>query len=116
MVTVFDKLKNYILIALIDRTLHQGATEVVRRFWLCRPMNTAVKALEASKKTLLNTLRVMYGDADQERVSESELLVFLCEMRDAGGAVSAMLQSVVDQFREAHNTEFQKSSLDTLFE
>lgn len=113
---VFEKVKAYVFVALIDPSLHLGAREVVRRFWLCRPQNTALKAIAASKKTLLQTLRINYSDTGHTRVQEAELLELLREMRDAGGAISAMLQSVVDQFREAHNTEFLRSRLDTLFE
>eukprot|EP00928_Gymnodinium_smaydae_P078197 TRINITY_DN6192_c0_g1_i1.p1 TRINITY_DN6192_c0_g1~~TRINITY_DN6192_c0_g1_i1.p1 ORF type:complete len:820 (-),score=210.67 TRINITY_DN6192_c0_g1_i1:86-2545(-) len=114
---VFDKLKLFVLAALLDPVLHNGAIDVVRRFWLCHPQSTALKAIEASKKTLLQTLRVMYGDAqDQERIPEDKLLAFLADMRDAGGAIHSMLQLVVDQFREAYNAEFQRSRLDTLFE
>jgi hypothetical protein len=116
---VFEKVKAYIFVALVDPALHLGATEVVKRFWLCRPQNTALRAIEASKKTLLQTLRISclrYNDTRRSYVSEEELLEFLREMRDAGGAISQMLQSVVDQFREAHNAEFQRSSLGILFE
>lgn len=114
--TVFEKVKAYVFVALIDPMLHLGAREVVRRFWLCRPQVTALKAIEASKKTLLQTLRINYSDTGHTRVQEPELLELLREMRDAGGAIAAMLQSVVDNFREAHNVEFQRSRLDSLFE
>lgn len=114
--TVFEKVKAYVFVALIDPALHLGAREVVRRFWLCRPQTTALKAIEASKKTLLQTLRISYSDTGHTRVQESDLLDLLREMRDAGGAIAAMLQNVVDQFREAHNVEFQRSRLDALFE
>jgi len=113
---VFEKVKAYVFVALVDPALHHGATDVVRRFWLCRPQSAGLKAIEASKRTLLQTLRINYGDTGHTRVHESELLDFLREMRDAGGAIADMLQSVVDQFREAHNVEFQRSSLDMLFE
>jgi len=113
---VFEKVKAYVFVALIDPSLHHGAAEVVRRFWLCRPQTIALKAIEASKKTLMQTLRINYSDTGHTRVDESELVNLLREMRDAGGAIFAMLQSVVDQFREAHNVEFQRSSLVTLFE
>lgn len=113
---VFEKVKAYVFVALIDPTLHNGATEVVKRFWLCRPQSSAIRALDASQKTLLQTLRILYGDTDQTRVDESDMLSFLREMREAGGAIKDMLQLVVDQFREVHNMEFQRSSLDTLFE
>uniref|UniRef100_A0A7S2LSN7 Calponin-homology (CH) domain-containing protein n=1 Tax=Zooxanthella nutricula TaxID=1333877 RepID=A0A7S2LSN7_9DINO len=114
--SVFEKVKAYVFVALIDPALHHGAREVVRRFWLCRPQNTALRAIEASKKTLLQTLRINYSDSVHTRVREADLLELLQEMRDSGGAIAAMLQSVVDQFREAHNVEFQRSRLDALFE
>jgi hypothetical protein len=113
---VFEKLKSFIFAALIDPVLHGGAVDAIKRFWLCHPMTTAQSALDASKKTLLQTLRLMYGDGAQDRVPENRLLAFLTEMRDVGGAIQQMLAFVMDQFREAHNAEFQRSSLDALFE
>jgi len=113
---VFEKVKAYVFVALIDPALHMGAREVVKRFWLCRPQSAALKAIDASKRTLLQMLRINYGDTGHARVQEDELLDLLREMRDAGGAIAAMLQSVVDNFREAHNVEFQRSRLDALFE
>lgn len=113
---VFDKIKLYIFIALVDPVLHRGATDVVRRFWQARPQSFALKSLKASEKTLMQTLRILYCDMDRQRVHEQEMLAFLREMRDSGGEIPRMLQNVVDQFREVNNTEFQRSSLDTLFE
>jgi len=114
---VFEKVKAFVLVALIDAVLHNAATEVVKRFWLCHPMNNAVRAIDASKKTLLTTFRIMYGDSgDQDHVEEEKLLAFLGEMRREGGAIADMLEGVVDQFRESHNVEFQRSRLDGLFE
>jgi len=114
--TVFEKVKAYVFVALIDPALHHGAREVIRRFWLCRPQTVALKAIEASKQTLLRTLHMNYRDSGHVRVPEDDLLDLLREMRDAGGAIGAMLQNVVDNFREAHNVEFQRSRLDALFE
>jgi len=115
---VFEKVKNYIFVAVLDPALHQGACDVVRRFWLCHPQNSALQAIEASKKTLLQTLRINYSDnsSGQARIAESSLIGFLREMQEKGGAIAAMLQLVIDQFREAHNAEFQQSRLDSLFE
>jgi hypothetical protein len=113
---VFDKIKLYIFIALVDPVLHSGATDVVRRFWQARPQSFALKALKASEKTLMQTLRILYCDVDRQTVHEKEMLAFLREMKDSGGEIAKMLQNVVDQFREVNNTEFQRSSLDTLFE
>jgi hypothetical protein len=112
---VFEKLKSFIFAALIDPVLHDGAVDVIKRFWLCVPQTTAQSAIDASKKTLLQTLRLMYGDGMQERVPQEQLLIFLSEMR-VNDAIGQMLGAVVDQFRETHNVEFQRSSLDALFE
>lgn len=113
---VFEKVKAYVFLAIVDPALHHQAMEVVRRFWLCRPQVSALRAVDASKKTVVQMLRIAYSNTPQTRVAESDLLFFLREMRDTGGAIANMLQAAVDQFREAHNSEFLRSSLDTLFE
>jgi hypothetical protein len=113
---VFEKVKPFIFVALVDPALHRGASEVVRRFWLCRPQTQALRAIETSKRMLLQTLRVLYTDSDKTRVHEDAVLDFLREMRDHGGAIQDALQAVVDQFRESHNAEFLRSNLDQLFE
>jgi len=114
---VFEKIKNYIFVAFLDPVLHDSAVEVVRRYWLCRPQQAAQRALDASKKTLLQILRLHYSEAPtgEARIKEKALVDFLREMKEAGGAVASMLQSVVDQFREVHNVEFQRSTLAKLF-
>jgi len=114
---VFEKMKNYIFVAFLDPVLHDLAVEVVRRYWLCRPQAAAQRALDASKKTLLQILRLHYSDAatGEAKIKETALVDFLREMKEAGGAVASMLQSVVDQFREVHNVEFQRSTLAKLF-
>jgi len=114
---VFEKVKNHIFVAALDPMLHTGAVNVIRRFWLCRPQSLALKALDLSKKTLLQTLCLNYSESasSQMRVEERVLVEFLSEMRDAGGAVAHTLQGVVDQFRELHNAEFQRSTLAKLF-
>uniref|UniRef100_A0A7S1AU92 Spermatogenesis-associated protein 4 n=1 Tax=Noctiluca scintillans TaxID=2966 RepID=A0A7S1AU92_NOCSC len=113
---IFERVKRYVFVALIDPVLHNSAVEVVKRFWLCRPQETAIRSIESSRTTLLQTLRVLYSDMGNTRVNESDVISFIREMRDYGGAIRENLQFTVDQFREAHNAEFQRSSLDTLFE
>lgn len=113
---VFDKAKHYIFIALVDPLLHHRGAELVSRFWLCRPQTLALAALKSSEKTLLNTLKILYCDTSSTRVHEEVMVSFLRKMRDEGGEITRMLQTVLDQFREANNTEFQRSSLDTLFD
>eukprot|EP00913_Durusdinium_trenchii_P027678 g25957.t1 len=108
---------------------HFEAT-VIRRYWLCRPQAAAQRALESSKKTLLQILRwwadpyeALSGEcicsqeasSGEARIEEIALIDFLREMREAAGGVAAMLQSVVDQFREVHNVEYQRSTLTKLF-
>jgi len=73
-------------------------------------------AVEDSKTTLLQTLRILYSGLDRSTTPEEDMLGFLAEMKQAGGALEKALEAVVDQFREQHNSEFQRSRLDQLFE
>lgn len=113
---VFEKVKAYVFVALVDPALHHGAREVVRHFWLSGPQSAALRAVESSKKTLLQTLRINYSETGHARVHENLLLDFLREMRSAGGAIEEMVRSVVEQFRDVHHHEFQRSSLSALLE
>lgn len=113
---VFEKIKIYIFTALVDPALHRGAADVLRRFWLGRPQNLALRALKGSERALMTSLKILYCETERERVDEQEMLGFLREMRDAGGEITKMLQTVVDQFREVNNESFQRSGLETLFE
>jgi hypothetical protein len=115
-IEVFEKIKYYIFTALVDPALHRGATDVLRRFWLGRPQNLALRALKGSERALMTSLKILYCETDRDRVDEQEMLGFLREMRDSGGEITKMLQTVVDQFREVNNESFQRSGLETLFE
>jgi len=113
---VFEKVKPFLFVALIDPGLHPLAADVVFRFWLCKPQKVAQAAMEASKRPLLQALRVLYTDVDKAKAQDVHMVAFLKSLKETGGAVKETLQGVVDQFREAHNTEYRRSSLDTLFE
>jgi len=113
---IFDEVKAYVFVALVDPALHNMATEVMKRFWLCRPQNLALQCVESSRKMLLQTLRLLYSESDRVRVNEEDMLAFLREMRDAGGAIEDMMQEVVDDLGENYSLEFSKSRLGTLFE
>jgi hypothetical protein len=112
---IFQKVKNYLFVALVDPELHSSAADIIRRFWMTPSEHVSGGAVEDSKKTLLQTLRILYSGLDRSTVPEEEMLAFLSEMKQAGGALAKALESVVDQFREQHNSEFQRSRLESLF-
>lgn len=113
---IFQKVKNYLFLALVDPELHPSAADIIRRFWMTPSDAVSGGAVEDSKKTLLQTLRILYSGLDRSTVTEDEMLAFLVEMKQAGGALERALETIVDQFREQHNSEFSRSRLDTLFE
>jgi hypothetical protein len=113
---IFQMVKNYLFLALLDPDLHPSATDLIRRFWMTPSEHVSGGAVEDSKKTLLQTLRILYSGLDRSTVAEEDVLAFLSEMKQAGGALEKALEAVVDQFREQHNAEFQRSRLESLFE
>merc|ERR550514_2295175 len=97
--------KNYLFLALLDPDLHPSATDLIRRFWMTPSEHVSGGAVEDSKKTLLKTLQLLYSGLDRDTVPEEDMLVFLSEMKQAGGALAKALEFVVDQFREQNNSE-----------
>lgn len=113
---IFQKVKNYLFLSLVDPYLHTSAADIIRRFWMTPNEHVSGGAVEDSKKTLLQTLRILYSGLDRSTVPEEDMLAFLSEMKQAGGALEKALETVVDQFREQHNSEFQRSRLESLFD
>ena len=53
--SIFDKLKNYLFVAVLDPELHFLATRAVYKFWLSRTILMAPKCIAVSSPTLLQT-------------------------------------------------------------
>jgi len=111
---IFEKVKQYIFVALVDPDLHHLSTQIIRRFWLCPVDRIATRSLEASKRTLLQALRILYN-MERTKVDEAAMLEFLRDMHHQGGNVQLELRSVVDSFQETHPDEFANSGLASVF-
>merc|ERR1719359_1383399 len=103
---VFARVKNYVFVALIDPDLHAHAAEVLRKFWLSDVERISAESLEASRKTLLQVLRIFYSDVDRTKVDEQDLLEFLHEVVSQGGVVSVEIKGVIESFKEVHSAEY----------
>jgi len=111
---VFSRVKNYVFVALIDPDLHMHATEVLRKFWLCNVERISTESLEASRKTLLQVLRIFYSDVDRTKVDEQDLLEFLRDISSQGGTAAIEIKGVIESFKEVHPAEYQSSGLNAI--
>lgn len=112
---VFEKVKGYVFVALVDPELHQLAAEVVRRFWFSSVPRLASGAMESSKKTLLQALGIMYsGLKTKVVVEEATMFTFLQNTKQAGGAAAEGVKEVMRMFKEEHPAEFSSSMLASL--
>jgi len=111
---VFARVKAYVFVALIDPDLHAHAAEALRKYWLSDSERISTESLEASRKTLLQVLRIFYSDVDRTKVNEEDLLEFLREMVSRGGAVAIEIKGVVESFKEVHTAEYQASGLNAI--
>jgi len=110
-IDVFDKVKAYVFVAFVDSQLHTAAAELVQSFLLSPVPEVASHCLGASQKTLVQTLRLFYSNADRQMVSEADLVNFLKLLRGANENARAALDAVISQFRIAHAAEYERSML-----
>mmetsp|Transcript_145945 Transcript_145945/g.254649 ORF Transcript_145945/g.254649 Transcript_145945/m.254649 type:complete len:843 (+) Transcript_145945:96-2624(+) len=113
---LFKKVHLYIFAALVDPKLHLHSTEIIKRFWLCNVERIATRSIEASKKTLVKALWLLYRDMDGTTVDEAAVLEFLRDLCNRGDPVQFEVINVVESFREAYPTEYQNSNLCTLLD
>eukprot|EP00933_Yihiella_yeosuensis_P016990 TRINITY_DN14331_c0_g5_i1.p1 TRINITY_DN14331_c0_g5~~TRINITY_DN14331_c0_g5_i1.p1 ORF type:complete len:848 (+),score=176.39 TRINITY_DN14331_c0_g5_i1:57-2600(+) len=111
---IFEKVKQYIFVALVDPDLHLLSTQIIRRFWVCPLERIAARSIEASKKTLLQALQLLYS-GKEPLVDEAAVLVFLRDLRSKGGELQIEIDSVVELFKETHPKEYKASQLETIF-
>merc|ERR1719382_491823 len=48
--SIFEKVKQYIFVALVDPDLHVLSTQIIRRFWVCPIERIATRSIDVSKK------------------------------------------------------------------
>eukprot|EP00930_Biecheleria_cincta_P084568 TRINITY_DN74016_c0_g1_i1.p1 TRINITY_DN74016_c0_g1~~TRINITY_DN74016_c0_g1_i1.p1 ORF type:complete len:863 (-),score=192.32 TRINITY_DN74016_c0_g1_i1:128-2683(-) len=113
---MFEKVKQYIFIALVDPELHLHSTQIIKKFWVCPVEKIATKSIEKSKRTLTQALRLLYSSGSKTVVQEASVLRFLRDLREQGGEVQIEVDSAVDLFKETHPDEYAMSQLDTIFD
>merc|ERR1719160_1823028 len=50
---LFEKVKQYIFVALVDPDLHWISTRIIKKFWLCHVEQIATRSVEGSTNILL---------------------------------------------------------------
>jgi len=111
---VWRRVKNYVLVALIDPVCWSLAMQVVRKFWLSDVERISTESLEASRKTLLQILKIFYSDVDRIKIPEQDLLEFLREIISQGGTVAIEIKGVIESFKEVHTAEYESSGLNAI--
>lgn len=112
---LFEKVKQYVFVALVDPDLHSYSAQIIRRFWLSGSQRWLVKVMDASKTTLLQALGLLYLDYQDKdhvaRVDEAVVLDFLRDLCGRGEAIRNEVASILQDFRESHPAEYQNSQL-----
>merc|ERR1712187_36154 len=112
--SIFDKISKYIFVALVDNDLHAYSAQIIKRFWMCPVERIATKSIEVSKKTLLQTLRLLYSNVPCTRVDESAVIQFLKDLYNEGDNLQFEVKNVIEAFRETHPSEYENSQLDSV--
>lgn len=111
---IFEKVKQYIFVALVDPELHLHSTQIIKKFWVCPVEKIATRSIEASKRTLEQALRLLYRSGSETVVQEASVLRFLRDLRMLGGLVQMEVDSVVELFKVTNPDEYATSQLDTI--
>lgn len=111
---LFEKIRQYIFVALVDPDLHLLSTLIIKKFWLCSVEQIATKSVEGSTNILLQALRLLYSNMDRAKVDESLMLDFLKDLYNSGGTVQFEITSVIETFQETQPAEYASSQLHTV--
>jgi hypothetical protein len=96
--SIFEKVGKYIFVALVDNDLHALSAQIIKRFWICDIDRIASRSIEASKKTLLQALRLLYSNVPCTRVDESAMIQFLSDLYNQGGNLQFEVKNVIEAF------------------
>lgn len=111
---LFEKVKEYIFVALVDPDLHSLSARIIKKFWLCNVEHVATCSVEGSTSILLQALRLLYSGMDRAKVDEQDMLDFLTDLRERGGTVEFEVTSVIETFQETQPAEYKNSKLHTV--
>lgn len=114
---IFDKVKQFIFMALIDSEIHLLATQIIKKFWLCQNERIATRTIEASKKNLIQAWQMLYGRADQVsgmKINEDAMLEFLRDLSAQDENVKLEITTTIESFKEIMPEEYKSSQLGSL--
>lgn len=113
---IYGKIKDHLLVALLDPLLHVHACDVVRVFWLSANVGFVRKCIELTGDTLAKVFGILYADGlDKNVVDETTFLNFIAELKSSGGPlVEVALQQAVDALVST-NPHLQDSGLGQMF-
>merc|ERR1712187_921936 len=114
-IEIFERVKQYVFVALVDPKLHLHSTQIIKRFWCCDLEEIATKSIDATKKTLLLALRILYSGVARTKVDEAAVLAFLRDLRNQNQNVKVEVTSVLTSFRDTYPAEYESSQLETVF-
>merc|ERR1712187_701048 len=113
---IFERVTKYVFVALVDPKLHLHSTQIIKRFWCCNVEEIATKSIDASKKTLLLALKLLYSEEiARAKVDEAAVLAFLRDLRAQNQLLRLEVTSVLEAFKETHEQIYGSSQLDTVF-
>lgn len=113
---LFEKVKQFIFVALVDPVLHLLSTCIIKKFWLCNVEQIATRSVEGSTSILLQVLGLLYSDKDRMKVDEGLMLDFLKDLYSSGGTVQFEITSVIETFQETEPQKYQSSKLYTVLD
>ncbi|CEL97882.1 unnamed protein product [Vitrella brassicaformis CCMP3155] len=109
---LFDRLKAYIFVALIEEDFHDHAAQIIAKFWLSGVEELRTPVLDASRKTLLQTLRILYSEGiERSKVAESVLVEFLQDIHSEGPPVSELIDDVLQMYKKSDPDGFASTNL-----
>jgi hypothetical protein len=114
-IEVFDRVKNYVCLAIIDPKVHIHSAQIMKRFWCAESEAVSQKCIELSKKNMLRALALLYGGADRIKVDEAAVLQLLRDLRQSRDNVQIEVDSLLEAFKETHSDEYAVSNLHTVF-
>lgn len=114
-IEVFDRVRQYVFVALVDPKLHIHSTQIIKRFWFCSLEHVSTRCLEVAKNPLLKALSFLYSEVDRSKVSEAAMHQFLRECREQGGNLRLEIDSIVEAFKVEFPSEYASSQLDSIY-
>jgi hypothetical protein len=113
---LFEKVKEYIFVALVDPDLHLLSTLIIKKFWLCNVENVATESVGNSANILLQALKLLYSTMDRAKVDEQNMIDFLKDIRSRGGDVAFEVDSVIETFQDNQRELYDNSKLYTVMQ